>query len=285
MEGDWTWTNFQKCIEQMTKDVDSDGEIDTYGLPVDSLTWCRMVNDWKMDESGKLVSRIDEQMMQDFFQFKYDTITVKKVIQNPGKHQIQKNVTYPMCAMQLSDCEPYNFEHMYQSIPNGDELEVVPVPAYDGSGEKKNFLQWTQACCSLAASADEREAAVDLMAYLLQCGMKYVSDFSLGSVKCDYPGIQGTSALSKQWKDAFAGVVAKRAADKAELGETYDQALIDKIYASFEGAEWYTYQTFSGVSLLTSYSEITKLPPASSIPAIKEKYQAALDKFNSTYIK
>ena len=35
---------------------------------------------------------------------------------------------------------------------------------------------------------------------------------------------------------------------------------------------------------INSYSEITKLPPASSIPAIWAKYEAAIKTYNDTYI-
>ena len=284
MEGEWTWTNFLKCMEEMTKDIDSDGKIDTYGLPADSLTWCRFYNPYKLDENGRLLSTLEDPLIRDVIELKYEVFAVKKTALNPGKNQIQKNVTYPMTAMQLSDCEPYNFEHMYQYIANGDELQVVPVPAYDGDGEKVNLLQFCQSCVSLASACDEREAAVDLLAYLLKCGLKYVSDFSLGAVESNYVGVQGKCELSKKWKEAFAKVCETRAADIKNI-EDYDEELIKKIYESFEGASWYVYQTFTNVSDPTTYSEVTKLPPASSIPTIKEKYQAKLDTYNDLYIK
>jgi len=283
MEGNWTWTTFLKCMEEMTKDVDADGVMDTYGLPGDSMTWGRMGDPWKTDENGRLVNTIDDPMIQDFIQFKYDVFAVKKCAKS-DKNKIQTNVIYPMYAMQLSDCEPYNFEHLYQEIPNGNELEVVPVPAYDGDGGTRNILQWTQACVSLAATCDHREAAIDMLCYLLKCGQKYVSDFSLGAVACEYDGIQGTCEVSANWKAAFAQVCADRTKDLAKI-DAYDPELIAKIYESFEGAEWYTFQRYTGVDMITSYSEITKMPPESSIPIIKNKFQAAIDTYNSKYIK
>jgi len=284
MEGNWTWSTFVKCLEETTKDIDSDGTIDTYGMPADSFAAARFMNPWKTDENGKLVSIIDEKLVYDFFQLQYDTITTKKIVQSPGKNQIQKNVTYPMTAMQVSDCEPYNFEHLYQSISNGDELEVVPVPAYDGSGEKQNSLMWNQQAASLLVSCDEREATIDMLRYVLKCGMKYMSDFSLGAVECNYAGIQGKSDLSKKWKEAFAKVCEDRAKDIKEVAN-YDEELIKKIYESFEGAEWYCNQKYTDVTQLDRFSEITKLPPASAIAAIKDKYQAKLDTYNDLYIK
>ena len=55
-----------------------------------------------------MVSRLDEAIVQDQIEFKYNMIT-KGYVKRPGVNNIQKNVTYPMYAMQASDCEPYNF--------------------------------------------------------------------------------------------------------------------------------------------------------------------------------
>jgi len=285
MEGTWNWENFTKCAVEMTKDIDSDGTIDTYGLPADSLNGLIARDPFEYDETGKIVSTLDEVWMQDFIELKYDLAVVKKVIQSPGKNQIQKNVTFPMTAMQISDCEPYNFEHMYQSIANGDELEVVPKPQWVGdNGETLAVSQMTQSVVHLASSCDEREAAVDMLAYLLKCGLKYISDFSLGAVKCDYVGMQGKCDLSKIWMAAFKKVCDDRAAAIKEI-ENYDEELVAKINESLAGNGLYVYKTHNKVTQPNSFAEVTKLPPASSIPVIKQKYQAQIDAYNSTYIK
>ena len=283
MEGAWNWENFVKCAVEMTKDIDSDGDIDTYGVNNDSMY--ALVNTWKQDETGKLISTIDEPWMQDYIRLKYDMYAVKKIVQNPGTNQIQKNVTYPMCAMQLSDCEPYNFEHMYQSIANGDELEVVPIPEWRGeNGETLGMSRLTQSVVHMASSCDEREAAVDLLAYLLKCGLKYISDFSLGAVKCDYVGMQGKCDLSKKWMEAFKKVCDDRAAAVKKI-ENYDEELVAKINTYLAGEDLAVNYNVSKVTVLSGYAEIINLPPASSIPIIKQKYQAALDAYNDTYIK
>lgn len=270
MEGEWTWENFQKCLEQMTIDTNADGEIDIYGLPGDSLACCPMVNPFKTDDAGKLLNTIDDPMIQDFFQFKYDVFTEKKCVV-PAKNNIQTNVEFPMFAMQLSGCELYNTKQLYQSIPNGNELEVVPVPAYEG----RNLLQWTQACVSLASTCDEREVAVDMLAYLLKCGMKYMSDYALGTIECDYEGIQGACMLSAEFVNAFAKLCTQ--------DSKYDRALVSKMYESFQGAEYYTYQTYMGVTQLTSYGEITQMPPESAIPVVKAKYETDIIMYNDLY--
>ena len=281
-EGNWTWETFEKCMKEVTKDLDGDGTNDTYGT--NSQTWTRMLCPLSMNEKGEVVNLINEAFMADYAQFKYNSHAIDKT--TGGSSKITTNVTYPMSATQLSDCEPYNFEHMFQTIPNGDELWVVPAPAWkvDENGTIHTWRQLTQACVHIAASCDEREAAFDLICYLVKCGLKYVSDFSLGAVKCDYAGIQGTSDLSKQWKEAFATVIENRKAAVAEL-EFYDASHVAKIDEYFnKTGGWHAFTTYGGITSLLGYSEWTKMPPASAIPAIQEKYQAALDKYNELYV-
>jgi len=280
-EGNWTWDAFETCLKEMTKDVTADGTTDTYGT--NSQTWTRFLCPMVMNDKGEVVNLIDEPYMHDYIQMKYNSYAVD--FTTGGSSKIQSNVTYPMSATQLSDCEPYNFEHMFQTIPNGDELWVVPAPAWESdTGERVYWRQLTQACVSLAKSCDEREAAFDLICYLMKCGLKYVSEFSLGTVKCDYAGIQGSCEASKKWKDAFAQVIKDREAAVAEL-EFYDADHVAAIAKYFdETGGWHAFTTYGGITSLLGYSEFTKMPPASSIPAVKEKYQAALDKYNDLYV-
>jgi len=283
LEGNWNWETFQLCLEQTTKDLDSDGEVDTYGIPNDSMG-AGMFYSTKEDENGNLISRVDEPIAYDYYELIYNNLTVKKNIQRPGKNKIQTNVIYPMTAMQMGDCEPYNFEHLYQTIPNGNIVEAVPVPAYVNGDTKEQTTVWTDSCGSLTATCDEREAAIDLLAYLLKVGLKYISDFSLGTVKCDYAGMQGTCELSAQWKTAFAKVCSDRAAAIKKI-DGYDAELVAQINEYINNATPYMRRKYVGVDSLTSYAEMYNLPPESAIAAVKAKYQASLDTYNSKYIK
>ena len=142
----------------------------------------------------------------------------------------------------------------------------------------------TQSVVHMATSCDEREATVDLLAYLLKCGLKYISDFSLGAVKCDYVGMQGKCDLSKKWMEAFKKVCDDRAANIKEI-ENYDEELVAKINEYLADKGLVTNTVISKITVLSKFKEITQLPPASSIPIIKQKYQAELDAYNDTYIK
>ena len=130
------------------------------------------------------------------------------------------------------------------------------------------------------------EAVIDLFCYLLKCGLKYVSDYSLGAVKCDYQGLQGTCELSVNYLNAFAKMNRRRAKDIAQLTEDgiYDAEYIAKVNEYLNDRGRYIWGPHTGVSVLTGYDEITKMPPESAIPAIKTKYQNSLNTYNKLYI-
>ena len=283
LEGKWNWNTFLDVMVQMTKDTNGDSKMDSYGLPGDS--WHNLVNAWEMNTKGQLVSILDKPFIKDFMQLKYDAFTVKKCSIG-GQNKIQTNVINPMFAMQLSDCEPYNWQHLYQEIPNGNRLEVVPVPEWVGdNGATLGTSKLTQACWSMAATCDEREAVVDMFCYMMKCGYKYVSDYSLGTVACEYEGLKGSCEYSKNVLEALEKINKTRTKKLKDLGDVYDAAYVTKLNEYLDGRGHFLEGTYTGVDLLLSYGEITKMPPESAIPAIKGKYEASLKAYNDTYIK
>lgn len=282
MEGNWNWTTFKKCMDEMTKDINGDGKLDTIGLPEDSASF---VYGYAEDENGRLYSTMDEQKTYDFLEMLYEYKVQKKTI--VGRNNIWTNVTYPMCAMQISDCEPYNFEHLYKYIKNGDLIEAVPSPRYDGtdtntSGDEVGSLTFTQSTASILTSCDEREAAADLLCYILKCGYKYLEDFSLGYMETEYEGILGLTDYSKEWKTRFEKVCQDRAEDFEEI--EFEEDFFEKMWESFEGMKWNISKNYTGVTRLANYKEVGTMPPASAIAAVKAKMEAALTKYNDLYI-
>ena len=283
LEGNWTWDTFQQVMVQMTKDVNGDSKTDTYGLPSDS--WHNLVNVFATNTKGELVSVLDKPYIKDLMQLMYNAYTVNKSSID-ARNNIQKNVIYPMFAMQLSDCEPYNWQHLYQDLPNGNRLEVVPVPEWKGSnGETLGSSKVTQSCWSMAASCDEREAVIDLFCYMMKCGLKYVSDYSLGTVACEYEGLKGTSDYSKKVLEALDKINNNRTKKLKNLGNAYDSAYVTKLNKYLEGRGHFTDGAYVGIEHLTKYSEIKMMAPESAIPAIKGKYEASLKSYNDTFIK
>lgn len=283
LEGNWTWETFLECMRKTTRDTDGDGANDSYGIGSD---FDSLVNSWKTDSDGKMLSVIDEQWMRDFIQLKYDAYTEHLVYQYQiPKPDILLNAVTPIYAMQLYSCEVYNMEKVFQTSLAKYNMEFVPLPEWKGKdGLTMPASTIVYDIAGLAASCDEREAALDMLAYVLQCGMKYMSDFSMGLVPCNYPGVQGTCDKSAQWKNAFAKVCEERVEAYKKL-PTDDVEYLKAINAYVYSQSMRASGTYTEIVPLTGYSEIVNMPPASSISAIKEKYQAALDKYNDRYTK
>jgi len=281
-EGNWTWDAFEACLKAMTRDTDNDGTVDTYGI--NAASWSNLLNPLKMSEKGEIVNNIDDPWFLDYFALKYNSYAVDFTT-TTGRSKIKTTVSSPMVAMEMSDCAVYDYEQVYSVLSNGDQIMAVPLPKWTGEGgESQEWLKWMQTCAHLYADTDEREAAFDLICYMLKCGMKYMSDMSMGAVKCDYAGILGTSELSAKWKTAFAKVLEDRKTGLANLPH-YDAAHIAQLSDYLAKIDtWHAYSTFGGIQSLLNSPEIIKMPPETAFPTVKEKYQQAIDKYNELYI-
>ena len=102
---------------------------------------------------------------------------------------------------------------------------------------------------------------------------------------CEYEGLQGTSDYSKKVLEALDKINKTRTKKLKDLGNVYDAAYVTKLNKYLEGRGHFLEGKYTGVDLLLSYSEITKMAPESAIPAIKGKYEASLKSYNDTYIK
>ena len=275
-EGIWNWDNFAKCMAEISRDTNNDGINDIYGLPGDS--WQYLLNQDKTDAStGKKVTPADDPWVQDFIQMKYDAYNVTKSSKDAANDMLT-NTEASVFAMQISECLTYDYASVFRTIPNGDKVMALPLPRWEGeNGETKEWLNWPQLCAHVSRSSKEREATLDLLSYVIKCGMKYMSDYSLGTVKCDYAGIQGTVELSKKFKNAFADVVKEREAALKNT-EYYDATHMKTIVNHLNKIdEWYAFiPLYARVDLL-NYEEITKLPPAESIPIIRERHQEEVE--------
>ena len=286
---EWNWTNLVKAMKEVTKDLDGDGKSDTYGLPKDALIQGLTGGSFTMDEKGRLTMDVTEtQHFFDYCELYYNEYAINKTVYTAAGQKITTNVKYPMYAMQFSDCEPYNYKHNYNTLSNGDLIRTVPVPYYDGdtstTADDEYWQKVTQACCQMLKSCDEREAVVDLMCYILQCGDKYMSMLSNGDLTSKYEGIKGLTVQSKAWLEKFTAACEVRAAEIATI-EDYSPELVKKIDEYYKKCKITQYYTFTGVTeAYRNTSILQKNPPASAVEQIKEKYKTEIEKYNSLYI-
>ena len=284
-EGNWAWESFAKCMAEITRDLDGDGTTDIYGLPGDS--WINLVNPERRDTfTGELLSTIDDPWIQDLITLKYDAFRVTGS-SRLGGNNIKTNTGSPVYAMEISACEAYDPQDVFQVSAGGDALIAVPLPRWEGEdGQSKEWVHLTQMTAHIFSGTKEREAVFDLLCYLTKCGMKYMADCSLGVISCDYTGIQGITDGARQWKADFAADLQQRKAELQKLS-CYDEAYVAKVTKSLSQAdEWFTYNpyyTYIQYFNFLTCIEIYEKPPAESVPLIKEKYLAALESYNKLY--
>lgn len=281
MEDNWTWETFQQACADVTKDIDSDGTVDTIGFPV--VNFRNFLNSVDEAEDGTLSTIFDTEIARDFLEMMYTSVTEKGIIL-PGSSNVYRMDT-PRVAMSVGDAEPYNYQHVFSNVENGDELVCVPIPRH--SNDDPNYYQmYTVSGMGIFKTCDEVEATMSLMSYILEVGMKYVSDMSLGVVPCDYEGMLGVTEYSKAWKEKFAVVCAERAAGTADLAN-YDEDYMVYLNEYLDSSIPNIGRFYNGVSswqMGQMDGAGYKLPPASAIAALEPAHQAEVDRYNSLYV-
>lgn len=290
LEGKWDWDAFKACLEGVSKDLDGDGVFDYVGFPSDS--WLGLKPPYSIDEKGALTMDCTKtQFAFDFIELKYEYMYQKKFIIS-STNQIQSRVTYPMYAMQLSDCEPYNWKHCFQAIKNGHELEVVPEPVYKSKDGKESYAStaWTQSGMFMLNATDEREATLSLVKYILECGQKYCEMLSNGVVKTKFKGLTGASDVSKAYLEKFTAACEDRK-EQLKAIDWYDAKLVEAYYKFFadsktvhEGGFFYADVSGQSKGDWFRYANISKEPPATSIVGAQEQWKTAIRKYNSLYV-
>ncbi len=280
MEDNWTWDTMVECFKEVTKDLDGDGKMDTYG----SGTYGSIATPYtyKEDlETGELtfIGGTDEAYRK-FLEIKYNGLNIDNYL---GTHADCTIATNPRPATHNGDAEWYNYAHLNQTLVNGDVVETLPLPLYQAD-QPNRYVQFTQAFMSVFKTCDEPEATISLISYILRVGMRYMSDYSLGLFKCDYEGMRGTTDYSAGWKENFEWIVEERRAEFDAI-EDWDQELYNKMIADIfaDSTIHYIGKNYAGGQSITD-AEIDKLPPASALPLITQKAEAWLATYNSMYV-
>ena len=279
MEGNWTWETMEKCLEAITKDLDSDGKKDTYGS---GWIW-NLANQLqtKIDVDGKMLLMLDdpkcEEMYRKWLDMEYKGYNVTGALGAYGDCDV---ATTPRPGTHIGDAELYNYAHLNQTLVNGDVIETIPTPLYDYNTSRLTGV--TPAFMSILSTCDESEATLALMSYILRVGMAYMDEFSVGLFECDYEGMRGATEYSQGWKDNFADIVAERQEEFDAL-EDWDAELYEKMSAEISASTKFTGGSTAVPADNSIQNDVKDLPSASAYPIIYNKYKAIVDKYNSLY--
>ncbi len=277
MEGNWTWDTMEACLKAVTKDLDGDGKIDTYG----SGWLYGLTKPYKANDDGTLELTMEttgrEKYMR-FLEIIYNGYNVDKFL---GAYGSATTSTNPRAATHIGDAEPYNYAHILQTITNGDVIEAIPTPLY--TVDSPRTVGYTPAFMSILTSCDEPEATLSLMTYILRVGMRYMNDYSLGLYKCSYEGMRGTTDYSAGWKENFAWVVEERQAEFAALQDDWDQEMYEKMIYDIQNAtDAVGGSTYPGN--VNDPDSVKNLPAASAFPLLLQKYKTFVDNYNNMYV-
>ena len=276
-EGTWNWDNMMKCLEEITKDLDGDGEFDTYGSGAANTQRLILCHEYNLLADGTLTHNIDSQMYRDYLDMMWEGESSKVL----GAYSDCNIATSPRPGTHIGDAEWYNFEHLYQEIANGDIIKTIMIPTY--TGEYKNeIMQFTPAFMGIFTTCDENEAALSLLTYILRVGMRYMSEYSCGLYGCGYEGIRGVTEYSLGWRTNFQDICEERKENFDALGEDWDQKAWDMMYEDILECDakipWWFPNVGNGESTDTS-----QMPPASKQPIIKAETDAFCEAYNNLY--
>lgn len=274
LEGNWNWETYIECMKAVTKDLDGDGKFDTYGTGTNYLSWVTFeeaedgsLSHLILSDTYKEAYEISYQGAQDGWKGAYADCTI---------------ATSPRPMTHMGDSEWYNFEHLNQTLVNGDVIETIFPPTKDGTTNDFQ-LQYTPAYISIFSSCDENEAVLAMLTYILRVGMRYMSEFSCGLYGCDYEGIRGVTAYSLGWRENFQEIVEQRLADFDAL-EDWDQEAYDKLYKDILAVDGYIAHYYPGWEDLQNNKDTAGLPPASALPILAAKYDAFCTNYNNLYL-
>jgi len=289
LEGKWDWDAFKACMEGVTTDLDNDGKFDYVGLR--DTSWAMLRPENTFDEKGALtMDVVNSQMAFDFIELKTVYMYQKKFIATAGA--IATNVAYPLAAMQISDCEPYNWKHTFNTCKNGDPLVAVPMPVYKSKDGQETYakVSYSQGGMYIMKASDDREAALSLIKYILEAGQKYMEMLSDGVVKTKFAGLQGTCDVSKAYLEAFTAACAQRKEDLKNV-KHYNPELVAAYYEYFAEPSTRIFVNFNYADITSKADkdwhlakEIATQDAASALAAAKAKYQTAIDNYNKLYI-
>ena len=274
LEGNWNWDTMAQCWEDITKDLDGDGTMDTYGIGCFSAIFESYPIE--EDENGNLYSTVNSDKYRKQREIIYKgTMETGSMIDNNSFVTMSRN---PRPGTMCNDAEWYNYSHLLQTISNGDVLEVVPVPCYDPENPVNPVhIQFM----SILTSCDEPEATMSLLSYILKVGQRCMAEWSVGLFECEYEGLRAVTEYGQYFMEYFNDCVVDRTEEFAEL-EDWDQEFYEIMVKDLQSRKRVYYRHYLPENPVIT-ADVAKLPTASAMPQIEAVFQAYCEKYNSLY--
>lgn len=144
LEGNWTWEEYGKCIEKLTKDLDGDGVIDQYGMsnPGNWLTQAWLASNGgkitEIDENGRVNCVIDSEANRETLAQLYDWFVVKQWVRrgdHTGPFQTGQAATFVgQLWFVYTIKNTLNAEWGFVPVPKGPRVDDYKYQTFDLNG-------------------------------------------------------------------------------------------------------------------------------------------------------
>ena len=283
-EGNWTWENYLKVAKACTKDLDEDGEIDIWGSTTYSVGggWA---DAFTVDpKTGRLINNMESNEVKAWLNVYYDAVKgPEPYIINQYKHATSAGAGI---AMSIFDCEPFDFYHTYRTLSNGDIIRTVQMPTQYADDEV--VFECTTWQFAIPKNSDEADAAVDMLCYIMQAGMKWMADHSEGLIETEYEGIVGATEYSAAWLEKYNAYLEERHMRYEKIKDEWDVEFNKAMIEMYVNSTKKFGSSYVGVSSpwqgAGDFSCIFTQLPVTSLPKLSATMRAQLDAYNMRYI-
>ncbi len=285
LEGEWTWENFLKCMNECVIDADGDGILEYAGVARSNFNFIMLSVD--IDENGQAVSLIDTEEMRTLHNLLYQGLQTGAVVDKVGL--TNSNGTYPLARFWLTEPFAVGNGNTCAWIQDGDYIDAVPPPAMT-EGEVApfcvNFVYHLRPAGASQKDAKTVEATYELLDYIFECASEYMNVTSSGAYAQIGEGLTGDTEWTKWYIDARAAYIENANAALVELPE-YDAEWIATLGEYFNSAPIYFRElTLTGVDQNGwSSTENLTLPTATFVAQYAPVHEAQVDAYNMLYVE
>lgn len=265
MEGTWTWDALRQVANELTKDLDGDGEYDMHGVDTNYIHRFE-VPFQRVNEDGTLTSLLDTEKNRYFYQMLYEEHTLSQAF----THGNAGGKTQMAIQAQVVLTDPSTV--VWEDEASGHIKEAVPLPAYEeGEAVSINLFD-----CMIPSSAQNLDASVSMLDYLLECSCEVAFPD-----RYDFVGLRGTTEESATYL-AQAKAAYEERINKTKALPEYDPEYIDAITEYYADKAIWTDNTFSGINI--DSKEFFKNPAADSVAALAPVHQQQCETYNKLYV-